>query len=186
VFAALIVMPEPFIRMFAGKAGAGAAGVVTILAIGNIFYTGTGPTGYVISMTGRPGVNFVNSIVAVGLYVGLGALIVPEHGAVGMAVVDSVVTAVLNLARVVEAWVLVGVQPFGKTFVKPVLATLAGSAVLLAWRLAFGTGTLIALLGVAIAAVVYLGALRVQGLDEEELLVWKQIRRRAFKRRSRR
>lgn len=49
-----------------------AASLVAILAAGNLFYAGTGPTGLVLSMTGRPGINFVNSAVAVALYIGLG------------------------------------------------------------------------------------------------------------------
>lgn len=185
VFAALIIVPDLFVRLFAGSEGAGAAPVVAILAVGNIFYTGTGPTGYVISMTGRPGVNFANSIVAVGLYVTLGVLIVPEHGALGMAVVDAVVTALVNSARVVEAKILVGIQPFGRSFLKPVIATLAGAAVLLAVRVPGGSAVAIELAGVIAGAVVYFVVLRVLGIDEEERHVFDRIRRRALSRNRR-
>lgn len=180
VFAALMLEPDLFAAIF-GRQAEGAAPVIAILAAGNVFYTGTGPTGYVISMTGRPGVNFVNSIAGVGLYFGLGLWIVPEHGAVGMAVVDAIVTALLNAVRVVEAWVLVGVQPFGRSFAKPVAATLVGAAVLFAWRAVPGDPIPLEIAGVVLAACAYLAVLRALGLDPEERHVWDRIRTRALR-----
>jgi O-antigen/teichoic acid export membrane protein len=182
VFVALILEPGLFVRFFGGSEAAGATSVVAILAAGNIFYTGTGPTGYVISMTGRPAVNFANSVVAVGLYFVLGASLASRYGAVGMAWVDAGVTAAVNIARVVEAKLLVGVQPFGRTFVKPVLATAAGTAVLLAWRLVAGEGTVLEIAGLTLAAVVYLGTLLALGVDPEERMVLDRIKGRALRR----
>ena len=89
IYAALIVEADLFVRLFGGSkyAGSDAPTVVAILAAGNIFYSGTGPTGYVLSMTGRPGVNFLNSLAATGAYLAIGLSVVPHHGAVGMAIV---------------------------------------------------------------------------------------------------
>ncbi|MDQ3751290.1 MAG: oligosaccharide flippase family protein [Actinomycetota bacterium] len=184
VFGLLMLYPDVFVRIFNSRA-LDAAPLVVILAIGNVFYAGTGPTGYVISMTGRPGVNFINSIVAVGLYVGLAFLIVPRYGAIGMAVVDATVTALINSVRVIEAKLLVGVQPFGRSFLKPVGATLLAMGASLAWRLVPGEGVLIELPGIALAAVVYLLSLRVMGLDAEERYVWERIKGRALRRKPR-
>jgi O-antigen/teichoic acid export membrane protein len=182
IFAALMIAPELFVRLFAGRAGSGAAIVVTLLAIGNLFYVGTGPTGYVLSMTGRPGINAINSATGVAIYIALAAVVAPHHGAAGMAIVDSSVTALVNIARVVEAKLLVGVQPFGKRFLKPVWATLAGAAVLLGDKLAFGTGALVEIAGLALAGIVYVGVLAKLGIDPEERHVFETIKRRAFKR----
>lgn len=185
VFVALILEPDLFLRLFAGAEFAEAAPIVAILALGNIFYTGTGPTGYVLSMTGRPGVNFVNSLAAVALYVGLGAWVVPEHGAIGMAVVDAVVTALVNTARVVEARVLVGVQPFGRSFLKPVAATGLAGLVLFGWGWFADGRPVLEIAGIAVATVTYLTCLRFMGLDAEERHVWKRIRAQALRRRER-
>lgn len=175
VFAALIVEPDPFVAMFDAP---GAAPVVAALAVGNLFYTGTGPTGYVISMTGHPGVNLANSVVSVTLYVALGVWAVPRYGVVGMAWVDAFVTALVNTVRVVEARLLVGVQPFGRTFYKPVVATLAGAAVLLAWRLVPGDGLVLDVAGIAVAAGAYLATLAALGLDDEEREVLDALKRK--------
>jgi O-antigen/teichoic acid export membrane protein len=179
IFAAVIIEHDLWSRLLSGSARAGS--IAALLAIGNLVYVATGPTGYVISMTGRPGVNFVNSVVAVALYWGFGMWAASEHGAVGLAIVDSGVTILINVVRVFEAWILVGIQPFGRTFVKPVVATAAGAGVLLASRPVTGDNTLLELAGVAIAALVYFGVLRVLGVDPEEKLVWDRIKKRAFK-----
>ena len=185
VWAALIVMPYVFVDLFVPGNGSGIASVVAILAVGNFFYTGTGPTGYVLSMTGRPWVNFINSVVAVILYVVAGAWAVPRYGAEGMAVVDGAVTALINTVRVVEAKVLVGVQPFGRPILKPIAATAVGAVVLLLWRLIPGYTVWFDAAGIAVAGLFYLGVLRALGMDPEEREVWNRIKKRFKKKRSR-
>ena len=182
VFAALILEPDVFVDLFSGGKADGAVPVVVLLAIGNIFYTGTGPTGYVISMTGHPGVNFINSAISVAMYVALGFLVVPTYGVVGMAAVDLGVTAFINILRVIQAKKLVGVQPFGKTFIKPVIATLVAAGFLLGTRLVTNDNTWLEVGAIAVAAAVYVLTLKLLGLDEEEALVWRRIKKRAFKR----
>lgn len=54
IFAALILEPELFARLIGGRAGAGEASLVPILAAENLFFVGTGPSSYLLSMTGRP------------------------------------------------------------------------------------------------------------------------------------
>ncbi|HWL65963.1 MAG TPA: oligosaccharide flippase family protein [Actinomycetota bacterium] len=181
VFAAMIIEADLFIRTFFPKAFPGAVAVAIILAAGNLFYVGTGPTGYVISMTGRPGVNFANSVVGVVLYLILGIIFVPKYGAIGMAIVDSSVTVVINSARVVQAKVLVGVQPFGRSYIKPVAATLAGSAVTFAFSFFADEKWPLEVTGIALGGIVFVLVLRVMGLDPEEQHVWQRIKERAFK-----
>lgn len=179
--AVLVLEPDVFLDIFFGDKAGGAASIVILLAIGNLFYTGTGPTGYLISMTGHPGVNFVNSAVSVAAYIGLGFWIVPEHGAVGMAAVDLGVTAFINTVRVIEAKILVGLQPFGRNFIKPVIATIIGSLVLFGSRFLTNDDTVLEVVAIGAAAVAYLLTLKFLGLDAEEELVWRRIKKRALK-----
>lgn len=178
VLIALIIEPDFFVRLFVGDNGRGAAGVIALLAIGNLFYTGTGPTGFVLSMTGRPGINFINSAIAVALYIGLGTLVVPHHGAVGMAAVDASVTALINGARVVQAKLLIGVQPFGSSIRKPLFAA-GGAAATLIWRLVPGESLILDGAGLLLGGVAYVTILTVFGLDPEEQHVWERIKARA-------
>jgi O-antigen/teichoic acid export membrane protein len=173
----LLIVPDLYVRLFAGEQGTAAVPLVAVLAIGNLFYTGTGPTGYLISMTGHPHINLINSALSVAAYVVIGAFVVPEHGALGMAAVDAGVTAAVNVVRVIQAWRLLGVQPYGPTFFKPVVAGLAGGALLLAVRLVFGSAILVLSAGLVAGAIVYVIALKLLGLDDEERVVLNGIRR---------
>ncbi|MDP9224558.1 MAG: oligosaccharide flippase family protein [Actinomycetota bacterium] len=178
VFAALIFTPQPLVRLFAGGAGAGAAGVVAVLAIGNAFYAGTGPTGFVISMTGKPGINFINSAIAVALYVGVGVWAAPRYGAIGVAWVDAAVTAVINVARVAEARILVGIHPFGRSLLKPVAATAVMAIILAGGRIVGGSQPLIQAGGLILGAVAYVLVLQRLGMSQEEMYVWQRLRSR--------
>jgi O-antigen/teichoic acid export membrane protein len=185
VYAVLIIMPELFVRLVAGPRYADAASLVAVLALGNIFYSGTGPTGYVISMTGRPGINFANSVVGVGAYALAGFVFVPRYGVIAMAWIDALITTLINMVRVIEAKLLVGVQPFGRSFLKPVAATAVAAGALVAWKLALGDALLPSIIGLIVAGALYLLVLRVLGIDPEERYVWDRIRTRAFKSRGR-
>jgi O-antigen/teichoic acid export membrane protein len=178
IYAALILESDFFVRFF-GKGAAEAAPMVAIIALGNIFYSGSGPTGYVLSMTGHPGINFINSIVSVALYVGLGFVVVPRYGALGMAWVDAGLTALLNTVRVVQAKLIVGVQPLGRSILKPVLATAVGATILVAWRAVPGEGRLVEAAGLVVAAAAYLLAHKMLGVDAEESHVWERLKARA-------
>jgi O-antigen/teichoic acid export membrane protein len=178
VYASLIVMPDFFGRLLAGHNGADAAPLIVVLAFGNIFYAGTGPAGHILNMTGRPRVTLINSIVAVLIYIGLGVVVVPRFGAIGMAAVDAAVTALLNLTVVLEGRLLVGVHPFGKSFLKPLSATLVFGLFLLAWRTVLGTGLAVEGAGLVIGVLLYIGILSRLGMDPEERYVFGRIKQR--------
>ncbi|MBA2426549.1 MAG: flippase [Actinobacteria bacterium] len=185
IFVVLAVEAELFAVLLGGESARDAAILVTILAAGNVFFVGTGPSGSLLSMSGRSLMNFFDSLASIVLYLGLGLLFVPKYGVVGMAVVDAFVTTVINLLRVIQVKVSVGVQPFGRSYFKPVLATAGAGAVLLGLKALLPDSVLLSLGGIAVAAIVYLVALRVMGLDDEERLVWDGIKQRARKATSR-
>ena len=102
-----------------------------------------------------------------------------------MAVVDGVVTALINTGRVVQAKILVGVQPFGRPILKPIAATAIGAAVLVLWRLIPGYTVWVDAAGIVVAGVIYVLALRAFGMDPEEREVWERIKKRVKRKRGR-
>ena len=176
VLAALIIQPDVFIEIVAGRSGRVAETAVIILAAGHLFYVGTGPTSFILSMSGFPGVNLAYAVISVLLCAVLGAIVVPEHGILGMAWVMTIVTVFGNVGRVAHVRALIGIQPFGKTFFKPVLATLVGAIPLVLATLVDSIGWDLA--SVAASGVVYLLALRMMGLDPQEAYVFDKLRGR--------
>jgi len=184
VYAALMIKPDLFVKFF-GSGYPDAATVVAILAVGNACHSVMGPAVFVLSMTGRPGVNFVISFGAVLLYLGLGIAVVPEHGIIGMALVDTVVTVTVNVVRTIVAHSLVRIQPFGRSLLKPVAATMVGAAVLLTWTGVVADSIVLDSAGLVVASAIYLGTLRILGLDSEERHVWELIKQRVARPRLR-
>jgi O-antigen/teichoic acid export membrane protein len=186
IFAVLIVTPALFARLLAGDEGVGAAGLIPILAVGNLFYVGTGPSGYMLSMTGRPVLNLANSIAGVVLYVALGVWAAANYGAVGVAWVEAIVTVFVNVVRIIEIKVLMGVQPWGRTFLKPVMASVIAGGALWAWSAIVGESLILGVVGVALFGAVYVGVLKLAGMDPEERHVFEQIKEKGFSRLKRR
>ncbi len=182
IFGALMLEPDLFTRILGGNEAAGAAILIPILAIGNIVRVGTGPASTLLSMSGRPLLNFINSFFAVVAYVGLGIWLVPIHGALGMAIVDSAVTLLVNAARAVEVRILLGLRPFGKTFLKPIVAISAAAVVALTLRLFVAEAVVFELAGLVVFMVVYLAALKMLGIDPEERHVYDAFKDRMLKR----
>lgn len=184
ISAALMIEPDLFARILGGESALEAAPVIAILAIGNVFHTCTGPSASVLSMTGRPGINFMDSLVGALLYALLGWAVIPRFGAIGMAWVHASITTLVNLVRVVQTKVLVGVQPFGTSLLKPVGATLGGAAVVLVTRSFVDDTIPLEIGGLALGSVTYLALLKFLGADEEERYVWSLMKKRLFRTRA--
>jgi O-antigen/teichoic acid export membrane protein len=129
-------------------------------------------------MTGRPRVTLINSIAAVILYIALGWLLVPRYGAIAMAGVDAGITALINLTVVLEGRILVGVHPFGRSFLKPLSATAAFAVFLLLWRTVVGRGLALEGVGLILGVVIYVAVLWRFGMDPEERYVFGRIRQK--------
>ena len=182
IFGALMLEPDLFASILGGNSALGAAILIPILAIGNIVRVATGPSSTLLSMTGRPMLNFFNSFFAVVAYVGLGIWLVPIHGALGMAIVDSGVTVAVNLARALEVRILLGLRPFGKTFLKPIVAITAAAVAALLMRLFVSETVVFELAGLVVFTLVYLAALKALGIDPEERHVYDAFKDRMLKR----
>jgi O-antigen/teichoic acid export membrane protein len=177
VLAALALQPDVFLRVLAGSPGSEAESALVVLAAGHFFYIGTGPTSFILSMTGHPGINLGYSFMQVSLFIFLGVLVVPDHGLMGMAWVSAVVTLVGNVARLLHVWILVGIQPFGRTFFKPVVATLVAAVPMIAAN--YVDGVAVDAVSIGVAAVLFLLTLRLLGIDPQEAHVFEQLKRRA-------
>jgi O-antigen/teichoic acid export membrane protein len=176
VLAALALQPDVFIDVLAGRSGEAIESAVIVLAIGHFFYIGTGPTSFLLTMSGHPGVNLAYAFASVTIYIVLGVLLAPAHGLLGMAWVNAIVTIFGNVGRLLHVRFLIGVQPFGRTFFKPMVATLCAAIPMALAIIAHSFAIDVA--SVLLAVPVYLVTLRLLGLDPQEAHVFEQLKRR--------
>jgi O-antigen/teichoic acid export membrane protein len=120
----------------------------------------------------------VNSIGIWSLYVVAAWLVVPSHGMVGMAVIHAAAGALSNVVMVVAARWLTGLQPFGRSFLKPIAATCVAGLVLLCWRFLVERSLPFDLLGLALGGATYCASLWVTGMDADDRIVYERVRAR--------
>lgn len=161
-----------------------AIDALRITCAAQLVCTGVGSVNYLLIMAGHQRATLLNGIPAVLLNLGLSFALIPILGVTGAAIANAVATVTANGIGLWQVHAALGIHPFDRAFLRPLIAALPCAAV--AWAL----GQLVAappLLTVAIAGpaagVVFLVALRALGLDADDRLVVDaivaKVRRRA-------
>lgn len=132
IFLTSFLFAKPLLWIFGDDFTAGATSMM-ILAIGTLFYTGTGVGANILDMTDHPKVNTINSIIMVVVTIVLNIIFIPLWGVVGAAIASSASTVIVNLICMVEVWRLLGMQPYNSTLIKPLISgmTAAGLSLLI-------------------------------------------------------
>ncbi|MDY6867097.1 MAG: oligosaccharide flippase family protein, partial [Chloroflexota bacterium] len=157
------------------------ATALTILAWANLVNTGTGICGVLLDMSGNTKLKLVNSIVTVILNIGLNILFIPIWGLIGAAIAALVAAVTVNLLRLFEVFFVVRMHPYNISFLKPIFAAITAWAILLIFRsFAFDLNNPIFLaLNILTLLGVYIAALLLLGLSQEDRAVLNRLYRRA-------
>ena len=89
-------MSQAILSLFGQDFQAGWS-VLVILSLGNLINVGVGPVGYMLTMTGRPGLELLNSWLSGVLHIILNLLRIPRYGAI-VAAVATAATAALSMS----------------------------------------------------------------------------------------
>jgi O-antigen/teichoic acid export membrane protein len=128
VFAALLLLPGPLLRLF-GHTYASGATALAILAAGQLFNAATGPLGQLINMSGRPYVTLVNNAgVAILNVVGC-LLLIPPFGLTGAACSTTASITLVNLIKLAQVRALFRINPFRLDAVRALAAGIATVAI---------------------------------------------------------
>lgn len=185
IFLAVVAFPQALLSMFGPDFRAGAVPLM-ILATANLVNAGTGMSGAVLDMSGLTKFKLLNAAVSVALGIALNVILVPSLGLVGAAVAALAVTAGTNILSLVEVLLLVRVSPYGRSFLKPIVAggaALVGSIGVKV--LLDGAGELLqAAAGIPVLLVIYGAVLVALGIGDEDRLVLRRVRGRLSRRRG--
>ncbi len=179
IFLAMVLFAEPILAIFGEEFTAGAA-ALAILACANLVNVGTGMGGIILDMAGYTKLKLINSVVRLALHLSLSALLIPRHGILGAAVTVLIVEGAINLARLLEVYILLGLLPYNRSFAKPLAAAAAALlSVLLAGGPLSGAPALLAtaLLGLLLFAV-YAGVTLLLGLSPLERTMLARVQQR--------
>lgn len=168
------VAPEAVLGLWPnGSAEAATALRVTCLA--QLICTSVGSVNYLLIMAGHQRATLWNGIPAVVLNIGLSFLWIPAFGVTGAALANGVATVTANVLGLIQVWLALRIHPFDRSFLRPLFAGVP--AVVVVWavaRLGWAPIPTVAVAGVG-AGVVFLGALRLLGLDADDRLVTDAI-----------
>ena len=117
----LVVLRVEVLGLYGPGFSAGA-GALVILAGAHLVNGCLGLTPYVIAMSGRSRLYFLDNVGASLLNLGLGLVLVPRLGIIGAAIAVFASVTGLQLALTIQAWVLERIHPFARAQLKPIAA----------------------------------------------------------------
>lgn len=92
-----------------------------ILSAANLVNALTGSANYILLLGNKPGIVLANALLFGAVMVGGNALAVPLWGMIGAAGTLLLATTLINVARLIEVWLVFGIHPFSKESIGPAL-----------------------------------------------------------------
>lgn len=102
--------------------------ILVAFALGNIINTSTGSVGYLLMMTGHQKISVFNSIMAVTINVGVGIVLAPLYGAMGVAISTGLAVASVNLMKLLQVHLFLKISPYNLGTLKPITAGVVSGA----------------------------------------------------------
>lgn len=175
-FIALLLYPRELLGLFGSDFTAGA-GVTRLLAFGILIYAITGPCGFMLTMSGRVGVQFVYNFLALALNIGLNLALIPRVGILGAGIAWMVSLSLNNLVKAVHVWLVMKMQPVGEGVLKGLVA--GGAALIATLLVGQAAGGLMGLfVGVAALLATYIIAMVALGFGSDDRLILDIVLRR--------
>ena len=178
----MVIYPAALLSIF-GKSYLQAAPALVVLAITDLVQVGTGMGGVILDMTGHTRLKLLNSILRLGLYLGLDLLLIPRWGIMGAATAVMAGEMIVNVLRLIQVYVLFKLLPYNRGFLKPLVAAAAAAAgaLLLGIWLPAGSNLLHAALGGTLLLLIYAGVIYMLGFSKEELFMLNGLKSRTSK-----
>ena len=181
IFACITIFRVELLHLF-GKSFTAGAPALLILAVGHLVNAATGPTGILLTMTGKQKWEVANTISMVAFNFLLNLVLIPAMGLIGAAIATAVSIATINGLKLVQVYMLFGFRAYNLKCLKGVftigVAGLIGYLVR-SWlsNVGYSPFTIIPLGGIALLITATLGFLLL-GLDHEDKMAIIALRRR--------
>jgi len=162
-----------------GKDFTSGAQVLILLVCAQLVNAGVGSVGYMLTMTGRPRLNLANSAGQFLITLVAGVLFIPWFGVLGAGATVALGLALVNVARLIQVFVLERFHPYNAAFFKPAFSACLAVGVVTGLRMmAFFDG----LVGTALLAgfflLTFLLCLLALRFSDDDYLVLNAIRRK--------
>jgi O-antigen/teichoic acid export membrane protein len=156
--------------------------VLLILAVGQLATAATGPTGVLLTMTGKQKWEVGNTIAMVAFNFLLNLFLIPKMGKTGAAIATALSLATINGLKLVQVYMLFGLQAHSLKYLKGVIAIGGAGAVcylVRSWLCDAGWGpyAIMPVGGITFLITATVGFLLL-GLDQEDKVAITALRKR--------
>jgi O-antigen/teichoic acid export membrane protein len=154
-----------------------ATPALLVLAASRATVASLGPQGMALEALGSTKFSMVNALLMLGINVGLGFVLIPEHGVLGAAIALAAGTLAAALAELVEVYGLHRIHPFDFSYLRSVGVVFSAGAIMYALTAAWGTAGTLRMVTLTLALVLlFTLGLRFSGaLDAEDYAVMRQV-----------
>lgn len=176
-FLVLISFPRQIMGLFGMNFKVGGS-VLIVLGLAQIVNASVGSVGFMLIMTGKQKLEFLNNVVLCGVNIFLNIILIPRYGILGAAIAMGISIALVNLARLLEVYYLHRIHPYKFSYWKPITAgvTAIFSFIILRQFIRF-TGWAW-LMGAILLVIFYVMVFLLLGLNQEEKVILKAVRQR--------
>jgi O-antigen/teichoic acid export membrane protein len=133
-----------------------------ILTCGQLFSAAFGTNGTLITQTGHPKVNLVNSIFMLILNITLLLILVPRYGIIGASTSSALSLIGLNILRSIEIQFILKISPWNKAILKPLFSLIIASCI------GFYTFFHSEIISLTISTIVFVLIVYLLGIEKED------------------
>ncbi len=130
VFLLLLLLSNELMLLFGHDFGAGRTPLI-ILALAQLVNAGVGPVGVILVMSGKQNIMMYNTAAISILNISLNWFLIPIYGITGAALATGISTVALNIVMLLEVYLIFGIHPHSKKFIKPSVIGIIAYGVLL-------------------------------------------------------
>lgn len=175
-FVGLVVYRAELLAIFGSDYTAGT-GILIVLAAGQLVNSAAGPAGHLLGMTDHQYVLLANRTAMSVANVLLNYLLLTRYGAIGAAVATALVFASLNVARIVEVYILEEIFPYDRSFLSFLPAL--GVATVVMYSIRSLLATPLSYVGIPLGLTVYVVSLYGFGMQQVDRNLVTQVITRA-------
>lgn len=175
----LIILAKPILQIV-GPAFIDGAVVLMLLGFAQMVIAASGPSAIMLVMAGKPVLELLCNLIAFALSVILSFILIPRYGIIGAGLATAISILTVNLLRLGLVQKKLHMNPYKSSFLKPLVAGLAATLVVLTgnlWLSGQPPVILIGLLG-TVFGFIYVAILRLFRPDDEDQLLAQVIRNR--------
>lgn len=180
LFLLLFLFPETILSFFFGAGYAEAAVALRILSLGLVFHAFLGANGMTLLVMGKTRLLMWASLLAAGLNIILNIVLIPQWSITGAAIASLVSHFASNIFCSVKLYQLSRIQPFTKSYLKPVI--LCGGIIAIIYVLTRSllvvSYWMLPLIFILFLVVYGLSLLLTRSFDEEDIMLLLAIEKR--------